>query len=102
MWRIDAQARCDSDAKCLGLHWLNRNGGDGRLVSQGTYQGCGGEVATAASGDWDTIVKPGKVTTITLCVACIYVCLRLRRVVEYGYAWYFMIMHGYFVDSVNT
>ena len=72
MWRTDAQARCDSDVKCLGLHWVNRNGGDGRLVSQGTYQGCGGLVATASSGDWDTIVKPGK-QTITLCVACIHV-----------------------------
>ena len=80
----DAQARCDSDTKCLGLQWLNnyasnrmsaqnhylKFGSDGRSVSEGWFQGCGGEVATAASNDWDTIVKPGKQTT-TLCMGCV-------------------------------
>ena len=76
MLRADAQARCDSEVTCLGLHWLNNNGGDGRLVSEGYYQGCGGLVATSTNNGWDTIVKPGK-QTIILCVACIHVCLCL-------------------------
>ena len=71
MQRTEAQARCDSDAKCLGLQWLNNAGSnrvakqylqfgsDGRLVYEGYYQGCGGQIGTAVNNDWDVIVKPG-------------------------------------------
>ena len=73
MRSTEAQARCDSDVKCLGLHWLNNAGSnrvgkqyirfdtdDGRFVSEGFYQGCGGQIATVVNKDWDVIVKPGK------------------------------------------
>ena len=81
MRRTEAQARCDSDAKCLGLHWLNNAGSnrvakqylqfgsDGRLASEGWYQGCQGQIATVANNDWDVIVRPRKLITI-LCVLC--------------------------------
>ena len=111
MRNTDAQARCDSDTKCLGLQWLNnyassrtssqnhylKFGSDGRSVSEGWFQGCGGEVATAASDDWDTIVKPGKQTT-TLCVSVLVTCGKIWLcMVFYGYVYMYGYanMHGY-------
>eukprot|EP00316_Scyphosphaera_apsteinii_P021540 CAMPEP_0119298968 /NCGR_PEP_ID=MMETSP1333-20130426/1095_1 /TAXON_ID=418940 /ORGANISM="Scyphosphaera apsteinii, Strain RCC1455" /LENGTH=169 /DNA_ID=CAMNT_0007300227 /DNA_START=7 /DNA_END=512 /DNA_ORIENTATION=+ len=46
MDRLDAEARCDADDECKGLHFFNKNGGNGRSASSGWYQGCGGELAT--------------------------------------------------------
>ena len=72
MLREKAQERCDSDPKCVGLHWLNNAGAvridhgdwvnfgkDGRTVTTGMYQGCGGTLAATVNDDWDIIVKPG-------------------------------------------
>ena len=76
MLREKAQAKCDSDPKCLGLHWLNNAGAvridhgdwvnfgkDGRTVTTGMYQGCGGTLAATVNNDWDIIVKPSQATT---------------------------------------
>ena len=76
MRRKEAQAKCYSDSKCLGLMWLNNAGAnrvakqylqfgsDRRLVYEGWYEGCYGELATGTNNDWDVIVKPGKLTAI--------------------------------------
>ena len=83
--RTAAQARCDSDPKCLGLIWFNNFGAnrvtgykgylnfgsDGRLVSEGRYVGCAGEIGSKTNNDWDVIVKPSKLAT-TSCV-CVFV-----------------------------
>ena len=75
MRRKEAQAKCYSDSKCLGLMWLNNAGAnrvskyhlqfgsDSRLVYEGYYQGCYGEIATETNNDWDVIVKPGQQAT---------------------------------------
>ena len=75
MRRKEAQAKCDSDPKCLGLRWLNNAGAnrvaqeylqfgsDGRLAYEGWYKGCYTEMATGTSNDWDIIVNPGKLAT---------------------------------------
>ena len=58
MARVDAEYRCAKDPACLGLHWLNNKGGDGRTASTGWYQACSGNVPGATNNDWDIIVKP--------------------------------------------
>ena len=75
MRRKEAQAKCYSDSKCLGLMWLNNAGAnrvskhylqfgsDGRLVYEGWYEGCGTGMATGTNTDWDVIVQPGQLTT---------------------------------------
>ena len=89
--RIAAQAKCDSDPKCVGLHWLNnaganrapayngllKFGSDGRSASEGWYQGCGGTIAAGSNHEWDVIVKPGKPKTAFVVCVCLCVCAHL-------------------------
>ena len=83
--RKEAETRCDSDPKCIGLMWLNNAGArrtkknhflqygpDGRAATSGWYQGCGGSLAGDTNNDWDTIERPDKSMH-----ACMYVCIHL-------------------------
>ena len=56
--RQDAEERCAKNTACLGLHWYNNDGGDGRTATTGWYQGCGGKAPGYSNSDWDIIVKP--------------------------------------------
>jgi len=56
--RNDAVHKCQADANCIGLMWLNSNGGDGRAAANGRYQGCGGAAGVSSDSDWDVIMRP--------------------------------------------
>lgn len=54
-----AWEQCNAEKDCKGLMWQNTNGGDGRIVVEGNYKGCGGDVGRVPDDSWDTFVKPG-------------------------------------------
>ena len=53
----DALEKAKFDPRVRALHWLNKNGGDGRIYGvKGCYQGVGGSIGTIQNNDWDTII----------------------------------------------